>query len=70
MSQHRAYEKVFVIRGECGAFLVGYEGGDYIMGKKRDAKHFYYVSQAVQAFPIWGKWEVVEYKKPKKDVKL
>lgn len=58
------YKKVLVIRGECGAFFAGYEGDRYIMRQKRDALHFSYVSQAVQAFPRYGKWEVVEYKKP------
>jgi len=34
------------------------------MGKKKDAKHFDTVAQAVLAFPKWGKWEAVEYEKP------
>lgn len=60
----RKYKKFFVIRGECGAFFAGHESGGYIIGKKKDAKRFDTVAQAVRAFPKWGKWEVVEYEKP------
>ena len=60
----RKYKKVFVIRGECGAFFAGHESDGYVMGKKKDAKHFDKVDQAVRAFPKWGKWDVVEYEKP------
>lgn len=56
-------QKVFVLRAQSGEFLIGYEGGAYIVGKKREAKHFKTVENAVKGKPLFGNWEVVEYKK-------
>lgn len=63
--------QVFVIRSKCGAFLAGHEDGWHLLGKKKEAIQFACRSEAEKAKP-WtaGDWEVVEYEKPKKDVKL
>jgi hypothetical protein len=62
---------VFVIRSKCGAFLVGYEDGWYLLGKMKDALQFNCRSEAEKVKPwMVGDWEVVEYEKPQTEVKL
>lgn len=60
-------QKVFVLRGKSGEFFIGYEGGAYLVGKKREAKHFKTVENAVKGKPLFGDWEVVEYQRPKRN---
>ena len=54
----------YVLRDTSGAYLQGYEGGDYIVGKKRGAKIFEDEAQAQKAARSPFKDWIVEKVKP------
>lgn len=51
---------MFVIRHKSGAYFIDYDGGGYIIGKKRDAKRYRTRESAARDMPAAPGWRVEE----------